>query len=660
MLQGAVDQVSLPSPTTRQAGPAWRDVGLALAGLTLLVVGVFFPIVGFEFVDYDVPGQVVNNPHIRGLSFENLKHILTSRCVTSYYPVRTLTFALDYQLWELNAGGFKLTNGLIHLANVVLVFWLVLRLFTHPAAPFPSSSPRNDVRVAAFSAGIFAVHPVVVEPVAWVAGREELLMTLGALACVHLHFTARRLAEAGGAFRRVIIYHTLAALACAAACLSNAAGAVIPLIVTVWDLLTLGKPRIGKILAGTLALWGIAIATATIKLFNFTTEVVSGPRLFSAERWMLVLQVYFHNVRALVWPTDLAPSRSAFDPTSFLEPAVFLGGLAALATLVLLWKLRRRKMILFGLLWFLLALSPGSQVVISHVHRADRFLYLPLVGLVAAVAMSLRPLGNFVQRRVATFGLTATAVWGLLLLAMLSAAQVQIWGNSLTMWQHCVQVDPSNAFAHAALASNLAHRGLVDEAYRHRDIQLALDLNDPEAMSVAAYLAMQGTETRPPNYELAVQLARWSCQLSRWENPVYLRTLAMAYTHLAQSLVDDGQVRPAIEHYRTALEADPDCEPALFQLAVVLASCSNPQLRNPQEAVRLAERAFQLKRRSADPSPLIVLAMVYAEAWEFDKAITTIETAIELVERNGPAELKEELHRRLELYRKRIPPESLR
>ena len=86
---------------------------LAALALAYLVAVVFVPILGFEFVDYDVSTSVVRNPHIRGLSGENLKHIFTSRCIESYYPIRTLTYAVDYSLWGLNPGGFKLTNGLV-------------------------------------------------------------------------------------------------------------------------------------------------------------------------------------------------------------------------------------------------------------------------------------------------------------------------------------------------------------------------------------------------------------------------------------------------------------------------------------------------------------------------------------------------------------------
>ena len=123
-------------------------IGLATVALAALVGAVFYPMVGFEFVNLDVGQHVVENPHIRGLSGENLKQIFTSRCTTSYYPVRSLSLALDYQLWGLNPAGFKLTGGLIHVANVLLVFWLVLRLFPHPTAAEGSSPPWRSTRCA--------------------------------------------------------------------------------------------------------------------------------------------------------------------------------------------------------------------------------------------------------------------------------------------------------------------------------------------------------------------------------------------------------------------------------------------------------------------------------------------------------------------------------
>ena len=118
---------------------------------------------------------------------------------------------------------------------------------------------------ATFSAGLFAVHPVVVEPVTWVAGREELLMTLGTLGCVHFHLTARRLERRGRQNPRAMACFFSAALCCAAACLSNAVAAVIPLLIVAWDVLTLTGPKLWRIVGGTSALWSGACSDRWVK-----------------------------------------------------------------------------------------------------------------------------------------------------------------------------------------------------------------------------------------------------------------------------------------------------------------------------------------------------------------------------------------------------------
>ena len=125
------------------AGPdarSRRSILLAALFVGLLVSAVFFPMLNYDFISYDVQDQIINNPYIRGLTGENLWHIFTSRCITSYYPVRTLSYAIDYQVWGLSPFGFKLTNGLIHLANVMLLFALLLRLLARSGSRETSGS----------------------------------------------------------------------------------------------------------------------------------------------------------------------------------------------------------------------------------------------------------------------------------------------------------------------------------------------------------------------------------------------------------------------------------------------------------------------------------------------------------------------------------------
>jgi len=614
---------------------------IAALVLVCLVAGVFFPILGFEFVNFDVGQQVLLNPHVRGLTVENLKHILTSRSIGSYYPARTLSYAVDYQLWGLNPRGFKLTNGLIHLANVFLVFWLILRLFGRAGADDGRSRACWDVSVAAFSAGIFAVHPVVVEPVTWVAGREELLMTLGALGCFHFHLSARRLSE-NGRRSAALACHAAAVCSCALACLSNAVGAVIPLLVTAWDLLTLAKPRLGRIIRSTSPLWAIGAATVTIKILTGNPEsdffeVDVGP----VERMMLIPNVYWLNLKTLVWPMHLAVDYGRVTPKSFLEPEVMLGGIALGLTCLLLWRLRRRKLILFGLLWFGLALGPSSQILRHHIHRADRFLYLPLVGLAIGVAMGLRPAGQVLRSRMAMAGLGAVGALTIILLGMRSSDQVRVWRDSITLWESCVEARPNNAFAHDALATNLKLRGESRRAKEHADRALQLDYADnPRALDDRALQLATSPDERLRNYGLAIGLAQRACELTDWKEPEFLHTLAVVHCSLADAQAANRQFAAAVKNYYKAIAADDQYDAPLFNLAILRTSCADRNLRDPREAVRMAERACKLTD-APNAHRLSILAMAYLAAGQRDKAVATGRRVARLARDAGDSEMAE-------------------
>lgn len=522
-------------------------MAFALFALTYLVVIVFFPILGFEFADYDVEEQIVGNPYIRSLTGENLKHIFTSRCISSYYPIRTLTYVVDYAVWGLNPRGFKLTNGLLHWLNVMLVFWLILRLYSE--APRSEQKLRLwDVFAAAFAAGVFAIHPVVVEPVAWVPGREELLMTLGALACFHFHLSARRLSGDSGRVA-AFAWHGAAAVSCALACLSNAVAAVIPFLITAWDLLTLTKPKPRQLLLSSGALWMIGAATVAIKVLGRSPESVvleSGTTV--AERVMLVLSVYWLNVKSLVWPFELTIYYSRSVPDSYLSPNVVFGAILLGATCLALWTLRRQTLLLFGLLWFGIALGPSSQVMIHHVHRADRFLYLPLIGLAVFVAAALRLSAPLLKNRTAVIGAVAPAVLVILALDVRSTRQVQTWRDNIALWENCVEVCPDNSPAHDLLARHLARIGDYQRAEQHALRSLELDFADnPAALCGRALKLIESDALGQPGREEALRLARRACELTKWNDPTCLHALAMAY-------VASGQREAAVATGEKALE----------------------------------------------------------------------------------------------------------
>ncbi len=670
---------------------------LAVIALAYLVFAVFFPVLGFECVDLDLPSQVTRNPCVRSLTGENLRRIFTTwgngGTTSSYYPIRTLSYAIDCQLWgpapisfepidgwKLTINGFKLTNVLIHLANVLLVFWLVLRLFRRGRWADRSPKAWWEVAVATFAGGVFAVHPVVVEPVAWVPGREELLMTLGALGCLHFHLTARRLEQRGGKTRKAIACYAAAALCCAAACLSNAVAAVIPLLITAWDVLTLSRPRLWRILYGTSVLWLMGLATIAVKEAGTRKDLLTRPleadqaaQLSAviqklgygsqialgevegapAERLMMVLNVFWLNLKTLLWPTKVGMFYEPVTARSFLETDVMLGAAAVALACAALWLLRRRKRIVFGLVWFGLALGPTSQIMPHHIHRADRFLYLPLAGLAVAAAMGLRPLAGLLKRRAALGGLIAAGGLGLFLLVTLSAWQVLTWRNTISMWENSVKVAPKNFLSHHTLAQKLAYAGQFDRAFKHYEIALAFNTFHVEALNEFAGHLAGCDDKQLRDYELAIRLANWAGDLSQWKNEKVVHTLALAYNNYAVELGDRRQFGRAIDYYHKAFQTEPQYAAPRFNLALLLATCSEARFRDPDEAVRLAEQACQVGERP-NANYLMILAIAYAEAGRADMAVSTTQKAIRRAEAEGNAELAKLLRARLKLYQKSL------
>ncbi len=632
-------------PASAPSRPTSWAFLLALLVLTGLVVAVFRPILDFEFIDLDVRRQVIENPAIRGLSAENLKQIFTTRGTTSsYYPVRSLTYAIDYQIWGLKPRGFKLTNGLIHLANVLLAFGLAIRLLRRQTSDDAATRSHWPIASATVAAAVLAVHPVVVESVTWVGGREELLMALGTLGCVHLHLSARWLYQRGGALPWIVAYHVAATLCCVAACLSNAVAAVIPLLVTACDVLVVRGLTFRKVFAGTAALWAMALITVAVKKIGEYIDMPGMAAPLSFERLTLILEVYWLNLKAIIWPTELAVSHTWFAPTSPVDPEVVLGGIAATLTGLILWKVRRREVALFGLVWFGLALGPAAQIMPHHLDRADRFLYLPLVGLVLAAACGIDRLGNGSKRQRGT--VLGIAALGLTLLGLLSAVQIQWWRNDFTVWESCLRLEPDNPQILCGYGDSLARRGQYRRAIVQYETAIERDPESDEAPERLARLLTTCPDLELVDHERAVQLAQEAFRV----NPSCLRTLALALGNLAQAQAADGRYPSAINNYRTSLQFWSHDEAVVLRLALLLATCPRQQSRDSLEAVRLAEQACQWQDHR-DALGLSVLATAYAAADRYELAAATAELGLPLAGSNGDTQLAAQLQHQCELYR---------
>jgi len=625
----------------------WFPAAVVLV-LAALVAGVFHPVWNHDFIDFDTLPQVVHNKYIREVTLANLKHIFTSRCIQSYYPVRTLTFLVDYQIWGRHAGGFKLTNVVIHLTNVLLALWLVLRLFGERAGPSHPFLSRRDISAAAIAAAALAVHPVVVEPVAWIPGREELLMTLGALATIHFHVTARRFGRAGRN-GRAWVCHAAAAISCAAACLSNAVAAVIPMLAVLTDVLAMRERRPLKVLAGTAFLWGIALATIIAKKWGIDPGIATVDQMSLSGRALIATNAYWLQLANIVWPKDLALYYDWLRPSGLLDGEVLLGLVAALATAAALWAFRRQPLVVFGVAWFVVALSPSLQLIPHHIHRADRFLYLPIMGLAVAIAAALALLASRIRKPAAVAGLGLLGLSLVVALAARSVLQIRTWRDSFTVWRQCIHVDPGNARAYDVLAENFVRSGKIPEALANFETALKLR---PNAIEILADFARELAiaEGTLGDRSRAVELAQRAFVLSAGKCSERRATFALALGARAHELYQEEEFAQAIVNYERSIEIDPNYFLANLNLAALLVTCPDEKLRDPGRAARLAEWAIRTAGEQLDSNAFVILATAYAQQGRFEFAATSTEKAIVMAGKSGNRELAAALTEQLRYY----------
>ena len=509
---------------------------------------------------------------------------------------------------------------------------------------------------ATLAAGVFAIHPVVVQPVVWVVGREELLLTLGILGCFHCHLTARRASEVRSGKRVVVAWHVAAAACCVFAALSGVIGAVTPFLITTWDLLTLGRPKLKKTFFATCALWVIAAITiATRVLGPAGPPDPTAPGLFTAERLLLVLNTYRLNWLTLLWPMQLSQSYLWQIPRSLAEKDAILAIATLLLTGAVLWRLRRQTSILFGLLWFGLALGPTCQILPHYVSRADRFLYLPLVGLALAGSMGLKLPVRWMKTRTSLIAAALIGMAGLHVLVGISARQVQTWRDAIRVWEHAISVEPENQYAHCRLADNLVRAGQFERAYSEYGTALQIDPQYVDALTNFAWVLATCEDPQFRDYPLAVQLADRACQYSQGKDSQALRQAAIVHSAAARDLLERGEFQEAIDHFKTAVEADPDYDLPLFNLAALLANCPDARFRDPTTAVQLAERAWELTKDRSNVQRLLILAEAYTAAGRIEDAWGTIARAASLAAAAGDRKTAEKMQARLDRLGEAVP-----
>jgi Flp pilus assembly protein TadD len=527
--------------------------------LVALTTWTFFPVAQFDFAAYDDYEYIVDNPHVAtGVSVTNVQWAFENAYVGTGGPLTWMSHMLDAQLFGLNPGGHHVTNVILHLLTGLLLF-TVLRQLT-------GSVWRSGV-----VATLFSVHPLHVESVAWIAERKDVLSGFFwfATMAAYLHYVAvpPRLSR----YLLVVACFVLGLM-------SKPMVVTLPFVLLLldrWPLARVNRSNVStrvveKVPLVALAL--LAIGWTFLQQQSLGAITPDGPTLGARVANALVSIVAY--LKATFWPAGLIPYYPLPDS---IPMASVIGALVVIGLISWLAVRAAREVpaLPFGWLWYLMTLVPVLGLIQVGGHaRADRFTYLPLVGIFIALVWGGGNLARRwdVSRRIQV--LTTSVV--IIAFAITARAQVWHWQDGETLWRHTVQVDPNNARAHANLGAVLARRGRAMEAVRSYEAAIRLDPNVPHPRSNLGMLLedLGDPAGAVPHYRDAVRL-----------DPAFVAPRA----RLAVLLAEQGNTVEALQHFREAIRLTPD-DPLLHgNLGVTLGRSGRPAEAIPHmaEAMRL-------------------------------------------------------------------------
>jgi len=605
---------------------------------------VFGQTLGFDFVNYDNGIYIYENPNITaGLSLKGIIWAFTHVHVDEWWPLNSISHMLDCEIFGLFAGGHHLTNVLLHTATVILLF-LVLRNMT------------GAFWRSAFVAAIFAIHPLRVESVAWVTERKDVLsglffvLTLGA----YVRYVRRPFAV--GRYLTVLLFFTLGML-------SKSMLVTMPfvmLLLDYWPLRRFGGterresseavPCSG--LSGGPSLWGLLIEKVPFLLVaaagSVTTILAEGkayPVEYLSIPWRIAnaLVAYATYLKQLFYPAGLAVFYP--HPENHLSFGL-VGGSALLLfiiTLVAAVDWRKRPFLLVGWLWYLGMLVPviGLLQVGAQSH-ADRYTYLPQIGLYILIAWAVAELCGAWRYRRSVLSVSAVVI--LLACGVRAHDQTKIWRDSISLWEHTLAHTSGNYVAHFNLGSSLADKGKVEEAIAHYREAIRIKPTYAEAYyNWGVALGRQGKLKEAfARYERAIELkpfypdalnnfgnamsaeGRVSDAIQLYERALRLKpNFPEAYYNLGIALTKMGKSKQAIERYEQALRLNPNYVDAHYNLANRLAAQGKLD-----DAVRHLEQVVRI--RPGYVEAYNNLGNKFAAQKKWDRAVQSYERALQL------------------------------
>lgn len=529
-----------------------RNLVLVSISLIVIILAVYLQAGNHEFLNYDDNVYVTSNPHVaNGITGKNIIWAFTSIEAANWHPITWLSHMADVQLYGMNPRGHHFTNVVIHTVSSILLLLLLFRI-------------TGSLWQSSFVAALFALHPLHVESVAWVAERKDLLSAF-------FWFLTLVLYAEYAAKRKPALY-ILALFSFVLGLMSKPMLVTLPVVMLMIDYWPLNRYRDEVQGQGSRQLIGRVISLIKEKIPFFACSLCAGiVTIFAQHKGgamknfdaiPLLLRIenapisYVKYIGKAFWPHDLAvlyPIPLSF-PLWQVAGSLFILLLVSVATV---WARHLHPYLAVGWFWFIVTLIPVIGLIQVGVQSmADRYSYIPLIGLFIMAAWGVSDLAEGLKHRVNILALLA----GTVIIASTACTWQQIgyWQDNISLYRHTLQVTTGNYIIHYNLGTALANKGDMDAAIQEFSEALRLNPNCTIAHNnLGLALAKKG------NLDAAIQEYREALHLT----PDY----SDPHNNLGIALANKGNMDAAVQEFQEALRINPNYSDAHDNLKLALA-----------------------------------------------------------------------------------------
>jgi tetratricopeptide (TPR) repeat protein len=587
--------------------------------LIVSTVAAYWQVWNHDFVYYDDHLYVTENPDVQeGLSWEGLLWALTTTRAANWHPLTWLSHMLDSQVFGLNPGWHHLSSLLLHLVNTLLLF-VVLRRMT------------NAVWPSAFVAALFALHPLHVESVAWVAERKDVLSTFFWMTTMWAYV---RYVESPviGRYLLVLLFFALGLAA-------KPMLVTLPFVLLLMDYWPLRRFQFASggrqqslqksinlsypasvplhLVREKVPFLALAAVSSVVTLVaqQASGAIRSLDSIPFQARLANALVAYVSYIGKMIWPAHLA----VLYPLSGMRPmwqAVGAGLFLACVFAFVLRSARKRPYLAVGWLWYFVTLIPVIGLVqVGSQAMADRYTYVPLIGLFIIIAWGVSELTA--TRPYQRLFLVTSAGIVLSALGICTQLQLRHWDNDIVLFKHAVDVTANNYIAHDNLGSQLSKQERFNEAISHFSESLRIKPGQPLVhYNLGNALAKQG--------KLNEAIQHYSEALRIDPNS------ADTHNGLGAALYRQGKIEEAITHYSEALRIDPSRANTHNNLGMALAAQGKLE-----EAIAHYSQALRLDTKRANTHNN--LGAVFYQQGKLEEAIVQYSEALRIDPHYSPA-----------------------